>query len=194
MAANRRDIILLGDHWAFGLRREPWLRMRPELEGYYALVRGRDYTLRNHREIYEYFAKSGAVPRGSSQDAAKSWVCSRLGLSRLRTFTPFARYIGSKGAHMTQELYDQAGYAHTVVQETEVTDLKFPSEHALAEMVSEQRRLLFEIYRDELAGILDHFSARERRAMRPCTAQDVANAYKLLLNRNPEFAGNNPSP
>jgi hypothetical protein len=186
VAANRRAIIPLDHHWAFGLQREAWSRMRQQLEGYYALVRGQDYARRWHKAIFEYFAKSQRVPRGSSQDAAKSWACARLGLLRLRTFAPFARYIGTQGAHMTQAKFDELGFANTQIELQEITDLRFPSADDITEMLDEQRRLLSEIYRDELKDIVATLPARKYNPMRPCTEADVVAAYRLLLNRNPE--------
>jgi hypothetical protein len=160
--------------------------MRQQLEGYYALVRGQDYARRWHKAIFEYFAKSQRVPRGSSQDAAKSWACARLGLLRLRTFAPFARYIGTQGAHMTQAKFDELGFANTQIELQEITDLRFPSADDITEMLDEQRRLLSEIYRDELKDIVATLPARKYNPMRPCTEADVVAAYRLLLNRNPE--------
>lgn len=186
VAANRRAIIPLDHHWAFGLQRAAWLRMRQQLEGYYALVRGQDYARRWHRAIFDYFAKSHAVPRGSSQDAAKSWACARLGLLRLRTFAPFARYIGTQGAHMTQAKFDELGFANTEIELQEITDLRFPSPDNIVEMLDEQRRLLSDIYRHELKDIVATLPARKYNPMRASTEADVVAAYRLLLNRNPE--------
>jgi len=184
--AHKKAIIPLDHHWAFGLKRDAWLRMRRELEGYYALVRNQDYARRYHKAIYDYFAQSRSVPRGSSQDAAKSWVCARLGLLRLRTFAPFARYIGTQGAHMTQAKFDELGFANTVMQQAEITDLQFPSEDAITDILDDQRRLLSDIYRDELADIVAHLPARKFNPMRRCSEDVVIGAYHLLLNRNPE--------
>jgi hypothetical protein len=186
VAANRRAIIPLDHHWAFGLQRAAWLRMRRQLEGYYALVRGQDYARRWHRAVFDYFAKSQAVPRGSSQDAAKSWACARLGLLRLRTFAPFARYIGTQGAHMTQAKFDELGFANTQIELQEITDLRFPSPDTITEILDEQRRLLSDVYRYELKDIVATLPARKYNPMRPCTEADVVAAYRLLLNRNPE--------
>ena len=187
VAENRRAIIPLDHHWAFGLRRAAWLKMQPMLAGYFEHVRGQDYARRYHRGIFEYFAKSGLVPRGSSQDAAKMWTCARLGLLRLRTFAPFARYIGTKGAHMTKERFDELGFANTVLEETEITDLKFPDDDAMTEMLDEQRNLLLSIYRIELPDIMRELPAKKYNPMRKVTAEDVIAAYRLLLNRNPEI-------
>jgi hypothetical protein len=186
VVANRRQIIPLDHHWAFGLQREAWLQMRRELEGYYLLVRGQDYARRWHKAIYDYFALWQSVPRGSSQDAAKTWACARLGLLRLRTFAPFARYIGTQGAHMTQEKFDELGFAKTEIEQEEIADLRFPTADEVTETLDEQRRLLFEIYRDELAGIVATLPARKYNPMRPSTETDVKGAYNLLLNRDPE--------
>ena len=73
LAERRREVVGLDHHWGFGLRREHWAKIRAALEGYYRIVRGQDYARRDHRAVFEYFAATGdAVPRGSSQDAAKA--------------------------------------------------------------------------------------------------------------------------
>lgn len=185
VAANQDVIIPLDHHWAFGLRREAWTKMRASLEGYYALVRGQDYARRDHRAIYAYFAKSGMVPRGSSQDAAKTWACARLGLLRLRTFAPYARYIGTQGAHMTPERFAELGFGRTVMLD-EAVAFKAPDDNAMTEMADEQRRLLRDIFRNEYGEITSTLPARKFNPMRRVTRDDVVDAYRLLLHRQPE--------
>jgi hypothetical protein len=182
---HRRELIQLDHHWAFGLRREAWLRMQPELKDYYALVRGQDYQRRNHRAVYELFARSGMVPRGSSQDAAKTWVCARLGLARLRTFIPFARYIGRRGAHMTPEKYKELNFSSYAATRP-INDLAFPNADELNRLVAEQQALLRAICTNELPEILASLPAPELNPMRLCTRDDVEAAYRLFLHREPE--------
>jgi hypothetical protein len=186
VAANRREVITLDHHWAFGLRRDPWLKLQTVLSGYYELVRGQDYARRYHRGIFAYFEKSGLVPRGSSQDAAKTWACARLGLLRLRTFAPFARYIGTQGAHMTPEKFAELGFAGTIMEQQEIPDLQFPNDDAMQDMLDEQRNVLLEVYRKEYVQIFRGLPVRKYNPMREATAEDVIGAYRLLLNRNPE--------
>ena len=186
VAENLTSIIPLDHHWAFGLRRQAWMRMQPALEGYYALVRGRDYSRRNHRAIFEYFAGSGLVPRGSSQDAAKTWVCARLELVRIRTFAPYARYIGTQGAHMTPEKFEELGYSRTTMLQNVIDDLKFPDGSALANTADDQRRALYDIFRNEYDEIRASLPSVKHNPMRPSTFDDVMSAYILLLQRVPK--------
>jgi hypothetical protein len=182
---HRRALIQLDHHWAFGLRREAWLRMQPVLADYYALVRGQDYARRNHRAIYEFYARSGMVPRGSSQDAAKTWTCARLGLARLRTFIPFAKYIGARGAHMTPEKFKELQFSSYMATRP-VNDLAVPGTDELGRLVAEQQALLRAICTDELPEIMATLPTAELNPMRPCTRDDVLGAYRLFLHRDPE--------
>jgi hypothetical protein len=183
---RRRELVNLDHHWAFGLRREHWAKIREYLTGYYKIVRGEDYARRDHNAIFEYFADRGAVPRGSSQDAAKAWACDQLGLWRCRTFVPYARYIGSTGAHMTQEAYDAIGFARTIVSNEVVDDLAFPDDAGIDVRLAEQRALYVSVMQNELPALLASLPAREFNPMRRCTAEIVRMAYRLLLHRDPE--------
>ncbi len=183
---RRRELVNLDHHWAFGLRREHWAKIREFLSGYYKIVRGEDYARRDHRAIFAYFATRGAVPRGSSQDAAKAWACDQLGFWRCRTFLPFARYIGTKGAHMTQEAYDTIGFGRTIISKEVLADLAFPDRSAIDARLAEQRALYVSVMKDELGGLLETLPAREWNPMRRCTAEEVRMAYRLLLHRDPE--------
>lgn len=186
IAERRRNLITLDHHWAFGLMRRNWLRMQESLGDYYKIIVGNDYTRRDHRAVYSLYEKLGASPRGTSQDAAKAFACDRLGYWRCRTVTPFARYIGTTGAHMTQEAYDAAGFGKTVMALEPIANLAFPDERQLDEFVSAQRRLFIDVYNEELRGVMAALPARKMNPTRLCTAEDVVFAYRLLLHREPE--------
>jgi hypothetical protein len=183
---RRRTLITLDHHWAFGLMRRNWLRIRESMSDYYQLILGQDYARRDHRAVYALYEKLGAAPRGSSQDAAKAFACDRLGFWRCRTFVPFARYIGTTGAHMTQASYDQIGFARTVVAQQPLTDLIFPDDRQIDRFLEAQRQLFEEIHATELAGVIATLPKRKLNPMRICTAEDVHAAYHLLLHREVE--------
>ncbi len=183
---RRRQLVTIDHHWGFGLLRRHWLKINAALADYYQMVVGQDYTRRNHRAIYEYYQQFGAAPRGSSQDAAKAFACDRLGLWRCRTFAPFARYIGTTGAHMTPEAFEKLGFGKTVALQEPIVDLDFPSEERVAAFLAELRRLFQEIFEKELPALMPTLPARELSPMRICTPEDVRAAYNLLLARDPE--------
>ncbi len=183
---RRRELVNLENHFGFGLRKSAWARIREFLGPYYKIIRGNDYARRDHRAVFDLFAKSDAVPRASSQDAAKSWACDQLGLWRCRTFVPFARYIGSRGAHMTQEAYDRMGFGRTVIVTEPIHDLDFPDDAGIDQKLAEQHALFARIKQNELDSLLASLPAAELNPMRRCTAEDVKMAYRLLLHREPE--------
>jgi hypothetical protein len=186
IAERRREVITLDHHWAFGLLRRHWLGIHEALADYRRLVFGQDYARRDHRAIYDYYEQFGAAPRGSSQDAAKAFACDRLGLWRCRTFAPFAKYIGTKGAHMTEAHYESLGFSKTVVIRDPVANLRFPGERELADFLREQHTLFLDIHRTELPELRQTLPARKYNPMRRCTAQDVLDGYRLFLLRDPE--------
>ena len=183
---RRRQLVTIDHHWGFGLLRRHWLKINAALADYYKLVAGQDYTRRNHRAIYEYYQQFGAAPRGSSQDAAKAFACDRLGLWRCRTFAPFGRYIGTTGAHMTPEAFEQLGFSKTVMLQEPIIDLDFPNEERVAAFLSEQRNLFRDVFEKELPGVMATLPSRKLNPMRLCTSEDVRAAYNLLLAREPE--------
>ncbi len=183
---RRREVITIDHHWGFGLLRRHWEAIDAGLAAYYKLVIGQDYSRRDHRAIFAHYRALQASPRGSSQDAAKAFVCDRLGLWRCRTFAPFARYIGATGAHMTREAYQQLGFAKTVVEQKVIDDLEFPDAAKIDGFLAAQRQLFVDVYRNELPGMMERLPAKQFNPMRLCTAEDVRAAYHLLLSREPE--------
>ena len=102
---------------------------------------------------------------------------------------PFGRYIGTHGAHMTPEAYEAIGFGRTVVAERIIEDLDFPDEAGVDARLAEQHALFVAVKTQELEGTLADLPAREYNPMRRCTPEDVRAAYRVLLHRDPEFAG-----
>jgi hypothetical protein len=189
-AANeeRRDqCITLDHHWGFGLFRHHWSRLRNQLEEYYAIVVGNDYSRRDHQAIYDMYRRLGGCPRGSSQDAAKAFFAAQLGLWRCRTVLPFARYTGKEGAHMSTAQFDALGFDNTVIATEPLERLKFPSEDEMRASVEEQKQLFVDILRDEI-GTLTAGLDRMLNPSRLATPEELEGLYSLLLHRMPEPA------
>lgn len=182
---RRREIILLDHHWAFGLQRDAWRRIREQTAEFHRLTLGIDYARRPHKAIYALYDRFKAVPAGTSQDAAKAFACDRLGLLRLRTFATFARYIGSKGAHMTPEKFEKLGFSRAVMLDQPILDLAFPDNARIDQLLAQQRAEFERIYREDLPRMVAGRAATWP-PMRLCEREDIGNAYRLLLARPPE--------
>jgi hypothetical protein len=180
-AQRRREIVQLDHHWAFGLLRRHWLKIREQTTEYHNMLLGVDYSRRVHRPIYALYDKFGAAPAGTSQDAAKAFACDRLGLVRIRTFATFARYIGSRGAHMTPEQFARMGFANTVLVEQPIHDLDFPATSRLNLMLAQQRAEFERYYRDDLPGVREALPARKLNPRRLCTAEMHAGHTPVCL-------------
>jgi hypothetical protein len=187
VAERRRELITLDHHWAFGLLRRHWLAMQPQLQAYYKLVRGTDYSRRFDREIFALYEGFDASPRASSQDAAKAFACDRLGLWRCNTMVPFAKYIGVQGQHMTPEAFAEIGFDRAIIATEPVEDLDFPNFPEVTDRLGEQHALFREIRGSEWAQIVSALPATKLYDPgRKCTREDVIFGYRLFLDREPD--------
>jgi hypothetical protein len=184
-AARRHELRTLDHLWAFGLLRRHWRAMQPLLEPYYNVVCGTDYGRRDHRKIFALYAAGDTAPRASSQDAAKAFVCDRLGLWRANTVVPFAKYIGTVGQHMTPEAFAEIGYDRIVVAQ-EATELNFPEPAAIRQLLAEQHALFLAIRSEEFQKLVAGLPARQYNPLRLCQYEDVVFGYRLFLGREPE--------
>jgi hypothetical protein len=185
-AADRCHELRTLDHlWAFGLVRRHWRAMQPLLEPYYNVVCGTDYGRRDHRKIFSLYAAGDTAPRASSQDAAKAFVCDRLGLWRANTVVPFARYIGTVGQHMTPGAFAEIGFDRTVVAQVP-TELNYPDPTAIRQLLAEQHALLVAIRSEEFQNLVAGFPPRLYNPLRLCQYDDVVFGYRLFLGREPE--------
>jgi hypothetical protein len=183
---HRRELMTLDHHWGFGLLAHHWQSMQPQLDQFYSIVVGADYARRDHQQIFGIYEKADGSPRASSQDAAKAFACSQLGLWRCNTTIPFAQYIGSSGQHMTPEHFKELGFGNASVSTTPVRDLEFPGPAGIRERVIEQRRLFSQVRDQELAIIIKNLPAKMFNPARRCTREDIGAAYFLLLRRDVE--------
>jgi hypothetical protein len=185
IAVAHTKLMSLDHHWAFGLLRRHWRSMQPHLRAFYDLVMGNDYTRRDHRAILALYDAGNAAPRASSQDAAKAFVCDRLGLWRCNTVQTFARYIGSVGQHMTKDVYAELGFDRAEIA-SRPEALDFPTQAQIAAHIQDQRGMLEAIRRNEYAGLVAGLPSRKLNPGRHCIQEDVLYGYRLFLNREPE--------
>jgi hypothetical protein len=185
-AARRHEFKTLDHLWGFALLRRHWRAMQPLLEPYYNIVCGTDYGRRDHRKIFSLYAAGETAPRASSQDAAKAFVCDRLGLWRANTVAPFAKYIGTVGQHMTPEAFAEIGFDRTVMAQAPTVELAFPDSAAIRQHLAEQHALFVAIRSEEFQALLAGLPPRAYNPLRLCQYDDVVFGYRLFLGREPE--------
>jgi hypothetical protein len=132
-------LIPLGHNWAFGLTRRQWLKQRPYVERYLSIVRGQDYLLRDHDRIIDLFHEWGLGAPGSSQDIAKSHACILTGSARVNTYACYGHYIGRRGVHFSNEVFEELGFGGTEVLEEDLFRPAPPSEAELLQFIAEAR-------------------------------------------------------
>src|SRR3954447_2346942 len=79
------------------------------------LIKDIDYTNRSKESISKLFASWGFGCPATSQDAAKTIACCIDGAIKVNTVACNATYIGEHGLHMNPKLFQQRGYANTVL-------------------------------------------------------------------------------
>jgi hypothetical protein len=185
-AARRHELKTLDHLWGFVLLRRHWRAMQPLLEPYYNIVCGTDYGRRDHRKIFSLYGVGETAPRASSQDAAKAFVCDRLGLWRANTVMPFAKYIGTVGQHMTPEAFAEIGFERTVVAQEPTVDLNYPGAAAIRQHLAEQHTLFVAIRSEEFQRLVKALPPRHYDPLRLCQYDDIVFGYRLFLGREPE--------
>ncbi len=173
--AQLRQLAALDHVWAFGLTAKHWRAMQPFLNGYAALVKGRDYRCRNGASIHAYFQRHGVSHEAHSQDAAKMLATNLLNIGRVRTQACWGQYIGVTGTHGNHDFYTAQGFDKTVLQQ----DAPDPAGFAIPDNATLQRWIDHErfIYAD---------FARHQTTRRLATPDDIRDLYRLLLERMPE--------
>jgi hypothetical protein len=110
--ANPSMIVTMENRWAFGLTRRQWLRQKPFMDKYLAIVSTMDYALRDHDKIVDWFISTGYLPTVTSQDGAKDLAMYTSGAAKFMTYCCYGKYIGKLGVHCMEEIYESAGYAN----------------------------------------------------------------------------------
>lgn len=109
---HRHRVRCMGHDWAVCVPRARWLERQPYYAAYLRYIRRVDYVLRSQEWIqYRLYARLGAKPVASSQDAAKSIAMLKAGQIKVSTYTNNGRYIGKVGTHFTPRVYARLGYA-----------------------------------------------------------------------------------
>jgi len=126
---QRRDAAILrpmAQLWGFGLFRDHWEAMQPELVEYYDFVCGRDYRRRPHAEILKLYRDRGVLVGASSQDDVKKALTYALGRVALNTTLVHARYIGEVGLHSNPDQYRSSGVDRTVMLDLDQPGIILP--------------------------------------------------------------------
>lgn len=133
--ARAAEIVPLGHNWGFALTRTQWERQRELVQNYLDLLRDQNYRQRPHDRIRAYFRSLGHPVVPTSQDAAKAVACLVTGVARINCFPCFARYVGESGLHMRPAMFEEMGFAKTVLYDGPVPEFRFPKRAELANLV-----------------------------------------------------------
>ncbi|QRM35617.1 hypothetical protein [Microvirga sp. VF16] len=132
---NAARIERIDHHWGFGLVRSHWLELHQWLKPYYDLVVGKEYRRRPTPEILAYFRSRG-IPLGvSSQDDVKKIGTYMLGRIGINTFPVLGKYIGNRGEHMNEVLFEKLGFQNSVMYDRPVETIDFPSPERAAQLL-----------------------------------------------------------
>lgn len=181
-------LVMLDHHWAFGLKREPWRRLREWLEPYDRILAEADYTYRDHMAIYRWMESLEAAGPHTSQDAVKTIGCHALGIARVMTDVCFGRYIGAEGASFRGAKFRDLGFDRMEWVEGPEHHVAAGVGSQVAGIVADARKRQQRFRRDDLANLIEQQSRTRLERERPATREDVAALFRWLLDREPEEA------
>lgn len=183
---NARNIGQLDHHWGFGLFRDAWMKINDFLSPYYSIVTGNDYQRRQHKEIIDWYSTLDVMPRATSQDGAKATACAKLKFARINTIACYAKYVGKTGLHMTEDAYDQLGFANVDIRKNISGKLHFPDTNGILKFIDQQYLAFKDIRDHEMTSIISTLPCAQLNPNRMCTREDVYNGYRFMLGRQPE--------
>lgn len=165
-------------NWAFGLKQQHWIDMRPILEEYYAIVVGRDYRERHHNQIRRLYHARGIPMVPTSQDSATEVATIALSRIKIMLQLPFGRYIGREGLHFNNEVFVTLGYDGELAEIPDV-DLRLePIGQAQIDFIkADYYGWMVKVHAEELAN---------RYGLRLASRDEVTLLYRVLLGREPE--------
>ena len=190
-------LVMLDHHWAFGLKREPWRRLREWLAPYDRILAEADYTWRDHMAIYRWMESLEAAGPHTSQDAVKTIGCHALGIARVMTDVCFGRYIGAEGASFRGTKFRDLGFDRMEWVEGPEHHVAPGVGSQVAGIVADARKRQQRFRQNDLANLIEQQSQRRLERERPATREDVAALFRWLLDREPEesaidlYAGRN---
>ncbi|WP_426956056.1 glycosyltransferase [Muricoccus radiodurans] len=179
-------LVPLQHHWAFGLRREPWRRLRDWLAPYDAILEPTDYTYRDHLAVFRWMESLPVAINFSSQDAVKSLGCAALGIARVMTDVCFGRYIGAQGASFRDERFQSMGYDRMAWKEGPDFRLAEGLETQVGAILAHRRDGYGRYREKKLAPFLANYRKTHFDDDAPLTREDVDAHYRVFLRRTPE--------
>ena len=179
-------LTMLQHHWAFGLRREPWRRLRDWLEPYDRILERSDYGWRDHLAIFRWIETLDVAGGFSSQDAVKTLGCNALGIGRVMTDVCFARYIGAQGASFREERFKEMGYDRMNWVEGPQHHLAEGVDAQVAGIIADPRKRQEYFRQVKLPKLLEEQMRTRLERDRPATREEVIGLYMYLLDRVPE--------
>lgn len=179
-------LTMMQHHWAFGLRREPWRRLKAWLAPYDRILEASDYAYRDHLAIFRWMESLELAGGFSSQDAVKTLGCNTLGIGRVMTDVCFARYIGAQGASFRDEKFREMGYDKMNWVEGPQHHLAPGADSQVNGIIADPRKRQEHYRKVRLPKLLEEQLRTRLERERPATREDVAILYRYLLDRVPE--------
>ncbi|WP_458095819.1 hypothetical protein [Roseomonas sp. WA12] len=179
-------LTMMQHHWAFGLRREPWQRLREWMAPYDQILEGSDYGWRDHLAIFRWMETLDLAGGFSSQDAVKTLGCNALGIGRVMTDVCFARYIGAQGASFRDERFKEMGYDRMNWVEGPQHHLASGVDSQVAGIIGDPRKRQEYFRQVKLPVLLEEQMRTRLERDRPATREEVIGLYMYLLDRVPE--------
>lgn len=89
------------DHlWGYATTKDSWKQRKPYYDEWFnKFVKGKDYVMRDHNKIFEWYNELGFKSLASSQDAARTIAMLRADQVGIATVTNNGKYIGKIGQH-----------------------------------------------------------------------------------------------
>jgi len=136
---RRRDMMIMGHAWGYGVTRDHWLAVREIIDPYITLISDCDYRQRPKGRICGLHKALGLARQALSQDAIKLIATIKLGRARIMPVICQARYVGQHGVNFTPEAFAKRGYGQEEIFPEEQTDFAWPTHDALRAIVEKDR-------------------------------------------------------
>jgi len=140
--AQLSKIVTMEHRWGFAVTKRQWLRQKPFMAGYLAIVSEADYTTRDHDRIIDWFISTGYLPTVTSQDGAKDVAMYASGAAKLMTHCCYGKYIGKRGVHSDERLYGSLGFARTQLCPVRADHFSWPSHAEISSEIDGRLRRL----------------------------------------------------
>jgi hypothetical protein len=136
---RRRDMMLMGHAWGYGITRDHWLDVREIIDPYIKLISDCDYRQRPKARICGLHKALGLARSALSQDSIKLIATTKLGRARIMPVICQARYVGQHGVNFTPEAFAKRGYGQEEIFAEEQADFAWPTHDALRAFVERER-------------------------------------------------------